>query len=286
MQASASVQQQLGVFRANALPVDEKKAFACNNDFTNANKKKEHLDFACLFKYKRTSGYAFSNFFETPVTLRVRGGDLDGLYTFPSSEHAYQWAVRVYPKDKSEPMLKRWCVGGQYAVYLDKKMVKARNAIGMTAKEIVGSKNPEHLDLAESPLPNHTTAEKLYDAIWKPILLAKFSANDELRKALVATGDKQLVEWSKVFSCETHGGNNAKGFKDPTVSANFNSVKDEWVNDDKWAGNLLQNGSTGEWRAFGFNIMGQYLMHIRANLVGKPISRPWPYDFDKRDQRS
>jgi hypothetical protein len=264
---SAKVQTQLAHFRLHADAVVPAAAYACHNVFWG---KGPPLPFACKFKSDAKSGWAFSNFFETPVTLHVRGAGLNDLYTFPSSEHAYQWSVRVFPIDATLKTLLKWCVGGEYTRLETKK----KQGVGYRAKMLVGSKTP--LRLYPPAMSRGVSLAALFSRVWRPILLAKFTQNLRLHEALKETGARMLVEWSKAYNRGTHGGYVKADGKHPfRIPARHAAVLTKPWRMSVWSGNLIQKPGTRTVYAFGFNVMGDFLMQIRQQIFGGPAVR-WP----------
>ena len=90
---------------------DFKPAFINDKPSMNAYRvNQESESVHAHFKSTSKVGYAFSNFFRALVVLDVKDlsskyNGIDGTYAFSSTEHAYQWACRVFPVDKSKSTL-------------------------------------------------------------------------------------------------------------------------------------------------------------------------------------
>ena len=289
---TAAVMDQLRMFP----PSD--KAYGCN---VMKTKEKQDIPGVCFFKSKAAYGWAFSNFFRCIVRLRITdpANKRDGVYVFGSSEHAYQWVARVYPQNKSEEMLLRWCGGGQYDRPLPEKQAKAgaeakkqgktsdatavkmaNTTAGLHAKMLV-SKNPQYAlqRLALNPHAQGLSLVEEYELIWEPILTAKYTQTPELRQALVRTGTNVLVEYSKTFNQKEFGGyvkgdgtlfcRPDHGELTPVMIANWRT--------ERWAANVIAHPTKHTFHAFGYNVMGDFLMRIRASVSGGPTLRPLAY---------
>jgi predicted NAD-dependent protein-ADP-ribosyltransferase YbiA (DUF1768 family) len=279
LQVASPSQAEAGAraFRAAYSEPVKKDAYECHSQYWA---KGPQLDYACKFSSKGGKGWAFSNFFATPVTLRVRGrGNLDVVCTFPSTEQAYQWAVRVYPKDPSHATLKFWCLGGKYARFDDLK----KNAVGLQAKKLVFGSSPIFKTLAPSPMTRGVSIADLYRLIWEPLLVAKFSQNAKLAAALCGTGQRYLIEYNKVHNQKPHGGfvkDEAASFLVPHQNVHKVTDKKGWTMtqhwaDKVWTANLIHKPGTRDIYAFGFNLMGQFIMDVRRTLCGG-VRVLWP----------
>ena len=295
-------------------------AFKCN-DMSIPN--------ACFFKSKAKNGWAFSNFFRCIVRLRITDPDpnvkRDGVYVFGSSEHAYQWVARVYPNDKSEATLLRWCGGGMYdqpppAKQAQPKKRKADGAggdadaaaprkqknassatadkeancaAGLHAKLLVG-KNEQYAlkGLASNPHAQGLSVNQEFLRIWRPILVAKYTQTPKLTSALLRTGSDMLVEYSKAFNRANMGGfvkDGGASFRRPELNELQPAMLEEWRK-ERWAGNIIKHPVHKTLHAFGYNVMGDFLMRVRTivstQAVGKDGERrsvpyvPWPNTAD------
>ena len=285
-----------------------KAAYECNA-MTTAGKRL--IPGVCFFKSKSAKGWAFSNFFRCVVMLRITDDLRDGVYVFGSSEHAYQWVARIYPNDKSEASLLKWCGGGEYdrpAAPKQPKKAKAgdsskspRNAssagavkeancaAGLHAKLLVG-KNPAFAlpNLARNPHGQGLTLEEEYSFIWRPILTAKYTWTPELRLALVRTAPNLLVEYSKSFNRQSMGGfvkDGGASFKRPESGELSREMVDEWRT-DRWGGNVIEHPTARTLHAFGFNVMGDFLARVRAIASnGQAHYTPWPNNVETGEMR-
>ena len=255
------------------------KAYECND---------MGIKGACFFKSSAASGWAFSNFFRCAVRLRIKDHLRDGVYVFGSTEHAYQWVARVYPKDPSEQTLLKWCGGGDYDRPMpsrDAAKAKAAGpgadkeancAAGLHAKMLVGKLKT--FPVADPPRMQGLSLAQEFELIWRPILTAKYTQTPQLQHALVKTGSNMLVEYSKAFNQTKLGGfvkDAGVSFKRPDVKGELTpAMVDEWRK-ERWAGNIIKHPTHGTLHCFGFNVMGDFLMRVRA-AVGQVPYVPWP----------
>ncbi len=232
------------------------------------------------FKSTSKVGYAFSNFFRALVVLDVRdptsNDGINGTYAFSSSEHAYQWACRVFPVDNSKSTLLKWTVGGEAETGVQVK----KQAIGLAAKLRVSKTNALRLpNLAQGPVATGMPLEDQFKTFWQPILTAKYTQTKRLREALQATVGTTLVEFSRSFYQKKLGGHVKDGGASFVVPSEASgAMMAEWRK-NMWAGAVIQHPNNESQHQFGYNVMGNFIMRIRTHLFSHESSenphKPW-----------
>lgn len=147
------------------------------------------------------------------------GGDLGGFCGMPL----------VYPKNQVEKKLKWW--GGMKPPM-----------VGIVAKMASHPERAKKLGLRMLPLDPTLSDETRIEEIrrlFKRILVAKYTANAEHRRALIDSGDKLIVEFDGKAEHATSQGS-------PPL----------------WTGMISKSSG----RLFGRNLMGELLMEVRAEL--------------------
>lgn len=189
-------------------------------------------------------GKCMSNFAQAPLQL-------DGV-EWASSEHAYQALQKFHPECHE-----RFQVGGDLGGFCGmplvypEKQVEAKlkwwghmkpPMVGIVAKMASHHVRAKKLGLRMLTLDPTLSEEARIEAIrrlFKRILVAKYTSNDEHRRALLDSGDKLIVEFDgKAEHATSKGG--------PPL----------------WTGMINKN--TG--RLFGRNLMGELLMEVRAEM--------------------
>lgn len=187
------------------------------------NRKVEYFG-SCYVNNK--TAQQLSNFYETTVTFQ-------GV-AYPSSEHAFQSHLV-----DNITFAERFKKGGDLATYEALKLFskkpnlqywKDRNAIGVVAKKAISK-----TFLKKSKVGRRFFSKEKCEELFLEILMAKFTQNEELKKALLATGDTYLVE----------------------VAQKYNVTCDE---PPRWGGKVVQGV------VHGHNQMGALLMHVRDQL--------------------
>lgn len=177
-------------------------------------------------------------------------------YVFPSSEHVYQWIMVKNEKKGTKP--DDWVVGGKYSKFealkeffnkkenAEKSIAywKKRNAIGIVAKMAANK-------LRTRKVGDMTSEQKTWlEYLWLHILEAKMENNPLIREVLLGTGEKILVEYSRIIHTKP---------------------KEMW-DKNPWVGHVHRfNGKT-----YGYNIMGVFMMQVRGKL-SKPRNHGWPW---------
>ena len=199
----------------------------------------------------------FSNFYETPVKINIEGKS----FTFPSSEHAYQFLRMFYPRE-GLTNVGNWIIGGKYANYEYIKVLYPGKAgehhfkkkseakmIGLIPKKLAN----DYKKTGKAPLGSDQ--ETGWNKYWKTILTAKYSV-PAMKKLLRKSGSKLLIE-----------NGIRKKYKRPI-----------WHH-DPWTGAIDKN--TGE--AYGYNWMGDFLMRIRHQMFPEIPYKPWHKILEKSD---
>jgi hypothetical protein len=179
----------------------------------------------------------------------TKGG---GALVFPSSEHLWQAL-----KAKSCEIFLEFTVGGRFArvdvlldIYGEKGLQKWRwwmrnSNVGIAAKLAANPKHKVRLNLVgKMAYERESLSLQLEQTVWMTILRLKFATNQPHREALLATGDALLIEFDR--------GAARKG----TKLAHWGGIWD------------IQRGCV-----IGENVMGQYMMAIRAIFRGAQIIR-------------
>jgi hypothetical protein len=236
-----------------------------------------------IFGFKARFGDILSNFYSIPVTLLVTPhSGKSKVVTFPSSEHAYQWASRVYPITHDLSNLQDFVRGGHYDGFPDEmrynpngpktqtgkikpeSYVKTRgpkqiHAIGIAAKMSVGQKGR----FGQYPRPHEQglSAAQGFKIFWKPILTAKFAQNAGMLHALDVSADRVLIEYGK-----------------SVMNPRQSKGKDTWLA-NVWNGKVDEDTCKG---GAGFNVMGQHIMKVRRalaklSLIRNPSNVKWPH---------
>ena len=177
--------------------------------------------------------------------------ELDGAQ-WASSEHAYQ-ALQKFCPECHDRFQVRGDLGGFRGMSLvyPAKQVEAKlkwwqgmkpPMVGIVAKMASHPDRAKKLGLRMLHLDPEVSAETRIEEIrrlFKRILIAKYAANAEHRRALLASGDKLIVEFDGKAEHATSKGS-------PPL----------------WTG--MVSKSSG--RLFGRNLMGELLMEVRAEL--------------------
>jgi predicted NAD-dependent protein-ADP-ribosyltransferase YbiA (DUF1768 family) len=178
---------------------------------------------------------------------------LDGAL-WASSEQAYQALQKFHPQCHA-----RFQVGGDLGCFRGIPLVyptKQAEAklkwwsgmkppmVGIVAKRASHPKRAKKLGLRMLPLDPTLSEETRIEEIrrlFKRILVAKYTANAEHRRALLDSGDKLIVEFDGMAEYSTSKGS-------PPL----------------WTGMISKSSG----RLFGKNLMGELLMEVRAELRG------------------
>lgn len=230
-----------------------------------ANQSDDLIHFFC----KAKSYYELSNFYQCDVTM--------GQYTFPSTEHAFQYYSKVR-KGENDDHIHDWLIGGNFAnwdyVYdkAGKKLgaswkTSKKKPIGILAKFVVS--NPTLFEIEIQPYNAKTRTFEF----WEPILLAKFQ-NKPLKQLLLNTNNNRLVEYSRGAErvlYEQHFKTNSVGVPRDlwrTIWKSYTKEKRKEINEEfkgtvsVWCG--IYNKDDGY--VYGNNLMGNFIMKIRDIL--------------------